>query len=233
MLFHGNKLYLSLSDSHSTWLVKNPRGNIILAGDFKNGGKISAPPTTRRRRRRPHHDMTMTMTPPPTVPPPSAPSATASSSSSPGRSSGGCCDNSGIDIRDALSILSNRARGGGDVDTAAYSDGTVVPPTELKEMGQTIDMIVEPNSNNDIIRNNKISGCGCTRSHTNTNDDSQAAHPPMDKDELERHELLKQERARRGEEIRMQLRSMVVADLIGMIFRAQEERVATYHLFEE
>jgi hypothetical protein len=139
---------------------------------------------------------------------------------------------SGIDIRDALSILSNRARGGADADTVAYSGGTVLPPPELKEMGQMIDMIINPKTNDDInINNSKVSGCGCIRS--NTNDDDQTPHSPVDEDELERHELLKKERARRGEEIRAQLRSMSVVDLLGMIFRAQEERVATYHVFEQ
>ncbi len=106
-----------------------------------------------------------------------------------------------------------------------------MPPPELKEMGQMIDMI-NSKTNDDInINNSKVSGCGCIGS--NTNDDYQTPHSPMDEDELERHELLKKERARRGEEIRTQLRSMPVVDLLGMIFRAQEERVATYHVFEQ
>ncbi len=140
---------------------------------------------------------------------------------------------SGIDIRDALTILSNRARGGADADTAAFTGGTVVPPRELEEMGQMIDMSIDPVKTNDAsnIDTGKISGCGCIRS--NTNDDDQTPHSPVDEDELERHELLKQERALRGEEIRTQLRSMTVVDLLGIFFRAQEERVATYHVFEQ
>lgn len=109
-------------------------------------------------------------------------------------------------------------------------------------MGQTIDMIIsDPTKmkNEGNINTSNISGCGCIRTHTTSNhhdvedDQTTTQHPPMDKDELERHELLKNERTRRGEEIRMQLRSMAVVDLLKMIFRAQEERVATYHLFEE
>ena len=58
-----------------------------------------------------------------------------------------------------------------------------------------------------------------------TNDD--------DEEEKEKHDAMKRERARRGEEIRTELRSMGASDLLGMIFRAQQERVATYKLFEE
>lgn len=44
---------------------------------------------------------------------------------------------------------------------------------------------------------------------------------------------MKQERARRGEEIRTKLQSMGVVDLLAMVFQAQQERVATYKVFEE
>ena len=193
--------------------------------------------------------MKMKMAPP--IPPSSAPSSTSTSTPSPSAhmniisNNSGDAGRSGIDIRDALSILSSRARGGGDADTAPFAvGGTIVPPRELKEMGQTIDMISsDPTTmkNEGNINTSNISGCGCIRTHTTSNhhdvedDQTQTTpqHPPMDKDELERHELLKNERTRRGEEIRMQLRSMAVVDLLKMIFRAQEERVATYHLFEE
>eukprot|EP00585_Thalassiosira_rotula_P010749 CAMPEP_0196136000 /NCGR_PEP_ID=MMETSP0910-20130528/4451_1 /TAXON_ID=49265 /ORGANISM="Thalassiosira rotula, Strain GSO102" /LENGTH=266 /DNA_ID=CAMNT_0041396209 /DNA_START=20 /DNA_END=820 /DNA_ORIENTATION=- len=108
----------------------------------------------------------------------------------------------GIDIRDALSILSTRAKDGGNDqqrDASSVSD-------EMKRMGQTID----------------ISG-----------DDVAASSPAVDEKEEERHEAMKRERERRAEEIRSQLKSMGVVDLLGMIFRAQHERVATYKLFEE
>lgn len=158
-----------------------------------------------------------------------APPSTTSTSSS--GQSGSYVAESGIDIRDALSILSHRARGGGDADTAAFSGGAAVPPRELKEMGQTIDMIIDPMNSNDecIVDKETMSGCGCVRSKTN--DDNH--RPPIDEDELKRHKLLKEERARRGEVIRTQLCSMTAVDLLNMVFRAQEERVATYHMFEQ
>ena len=47
-----------------------------------------------------------------------------------------------------------------------------------------------------------------------------------------KHHALKRERERRAEEIRTKLQSMCFADLLGTIFQAQEERVATYKMFE-
>eukprot|EP00580_Thalassiosira_gravida_P001507 CAMPEP_0201603652 /NCGR_PEP_ID=MMETSP0492-20130828/4036_1 /ASSEMBLY_ACC=CAM_ASM_000837 /TAXON_ID=420259 /ORGANISM="Thalassiosira gravida, Strain GMp14c1" /LENGTH=266 /DNA_ID=CAMNT_0048067479 /DNA_START=82 /DNA_END=882 /DNA_ORIENTATION=+ len=108
----------------------------------------------------------------------------------------------GIDIRDAISILSTRAKDGGNDqqrDVSSVSD-------DMKRMGQTLD----------------ISG-----------DDVAASSPAVDEKEEERHQAMKRERERRADEIRSQLKSMGVVDLLGMIFRAQHERVATYKLFEE
>ena len=54
-----------------------------------------------------------------------------------------------------------------------------------------------------------------------------------DEEEKAKHEAMKQARERRGEEIRTKLSTMSVMDLLGMIFGAQQERVASYKLFEE
>eukprot|EP00571_Detonula_confervacea_P017375 CAMPEP_0172298832 /NCGR_PEP_ID=MMETSP1058-20130122/1304_1 /TAXON_ID=83371 /ORGANISM="Detonula confervacea, Strain CCMP 353" /LENGTH=279 /DNA_ID=CAMNT_0013008125 /DNA_START=15 /DNA_END=854 /DNA_ORIENTATION=+ len=132
---------------------------------------------------------------------------------------------SGININDALSILSARAKSGGDAD---ITNGSSTVPDELKEMGQTIDIanqmeFAKPGGG-------AGAGCDCAR-----NKDNEASTDPvvLDEEEEKKHEAMKQERARRGEEIRTRLQSMGVVDLLGMIFRAQQERVATYKMFEK
>jgi len=128
----------------------------------------------------------------------------------------------GIDIRDALSILSARAKQGGDVDASTV-------PDELKEMGQTIDIAEQMEfSKPDAV------GCDCIGKNNDGADGNNAnGASPIDAEEEKKHEAMKRERARRGEEIQAKLQSMGVVDLLGMIFGAQQERVATYKSFDE
>ena len=126
----------------------------------------------------------------------------------------------GIDIRDALSILSDRSKKGGD---NALTESSV--PDELKEMGQTINVADQM----EFTKPNAV-GCDCVRDN---DDGGVSASSVVNEEEDKKHEAMKQERARRGEEIREKLQSMGAVDLLGMIFRAQQERVATYKVFEE
>eukprot|EP00579_Thalassiosira_antarctica_P009247 CAMPEP_0201879470 /NCGR_PEP_ID=MMETSP0902-20130614/10334_1 /ASSEMBLY_ACC=CAM_ASM_000551 /TAXON_ID=420261 /ORGANISM="Thalassiosira antarctica, Strain CCMP982" /LENGTH=273 /DNA_ID=CAMNT_0048407293 /DNA_START=24 /DNA_END=845 /DNA_ORIENTATION=- len=126
----------------------------------------------------------------------------------------------GIDIRDALSILSDRSKKGGDNDLTQSS-----VPDELKEMGQTIDVAGQM----EFTKPNAV-GCDCARDY---DDGGVSASSVVNEEEDKKHEAMKQERARRGEEIRAKLQLMGAVDLLGMIFRAQQERVATYKVFEE
>ncbi|KAL7476713.1 hypothetical protein ACHAWX_000084, partial [Stephanocyclus meneghinianus] len=49
----------------------------------------------------------------------------------------------------------------------------------------------------------------------------------------EQHEAMKQERLKRGKEIQSALQSLSVSELLGAIFAGQEERVATYKIFDQ
>jgi hypothetical protein len=49
----------------------------------------------------------------------------------------------------------------------------------------------------------------------------------------EQHEAMKQERLKRGKEIQSTLQSLSVSELLGAIFAAQGERVATYKIFDQ
>ena len=128
----------------------------------------------------------------------------------------------GIDVRDALSILAARTeRGGEDLASASV-------PAALKAMGQTIDIakqmeFAQPNA----------AGCDCAKNGSATNGADASGANALSEEEKQKHEAVKELRARRGAEIRAQLRTMGVGELLGMIFGAQQERVATYKAFEE
>ena len=134
-------------------------------------------------------------------------------------------NNNGIDIRDALSILSSRAKTGGDAE-AIKSNKSGGIPNELKEMGQTIDIVNEMEfTNPDAL------GRGCDCGAIN-NDGVDLSEKKVDEDEERKHAAMKLEREKRAQEIQTKLQCMNVTDLLGMIFTAQEERVATYKSFD-
>ena len=145
-------------------------------------------------------------------------------------------NNNGINIRDALSILSSRAKTGGDADIikSSNNDNDVVVPNELKKMGQTIDIANEMEFTKS---NDAIIGCNCAANNDNNNASSlSSSSSPYNDDveeEKEKHEAMKLEREQRSRDIQTKLQSMDVVDLLKMIFTAQEERVATYKLFDE
>ena len=83
-------------------------------------------------------------------------------------------------------------------------------------------------------------GCDCVRNATEngggeskSDGDFNGSAAVLNEEEARKHEAMKSERAKRSEEIKTQLQSLNVGELLGMIFRAQEERVATYKVFEE
>lgn len=130
----------------------------------------------------------------------------------------------GIDIRDALSILSSRAKAGGDSSEIKSSSDV---PSELKSMGQQIDIVKEM----EFAKPNAL-GCDCIRPDTNGDGDIPPA-TVLSEEEEKKHAVMKVEREKRTKEIQNKLSSMNVGDLLGMIFTAQGERVATYKLFDE
>lgn len=122
----------------------------------------------------------------------------------------------GINIQDALSILSARSKGGGE-NLASDSNSIT---EEMKEMGQTIDIVEQ------MEFTKPESSCKCSKNN---------ALEEM-KDDIkiddEKHEVMRQERTRRGEEIQSTLQSLNLSELLGTIFAAQEERVATYKVYD-
>ena len=128
----------------------------------------------------------------------------------------------GIDIRDALSILSSRAKAGGDSSEIKSSSDV---PSELRNMGQQIDIVNEM----EFAKPNAL-GCDCIRPDTNGDIPPVAV---LSEEEEKKHAAMKAEREKRTKEIQNKLQSMNTGDLLGMIFTAQGERVATYKLFDE
>lgn len=127
----------------------------------------------------------------------------------------------GIDIQEALSILSARAKTGEDISNSKSE------LDELKGRGQTIDITEELGFTNPA----NFMKCDCATG-AEDNDDSENK---LDGESVEdaKHEAMKQARIRRGEEIKSKVRSMSISDLLGMIFGAQQERVSTYKAYEE
>ncbi|KAL7447842.1 hypothetical protein ACHAWC_000146, partial [Mediolabrus comicus] len=128
----------------------------------------------------------------------------------------------GIDIQEALSILSARAKTGEDV-----SNSNSVPD-ELKGRGQTISITDELEFTNPA----NLMKCDCG---PRSGEQDGISENKLGEDAVEdgKHEAMKQERIRRAAEIKSKVRSMCVSDLLGMIFGAQQERVVTYKIYEE
>jgi len=125
--------------------------------------------------------------------------------------------NKGINIKDALSILSARSKGGGE--NLSFNSNDI--PRELTEMGQTIDIM-------DQLEFTKTDAFKCECSSENS-----LQLDVNDVKDNEQHEAMKQERLKRGKEIQSTLQSLSVSELLGTIFAAQEERVATYKIFDQ
>lgn len=125
----------------------------------------------------------------------------------------------GIDITEALSILSARSKTGGEFPNSKSV------PDELKRRGQTINITEELEFTNPA----NFATCDCaTAEELDVNSENEFTG-----EEDAKHEAMKQARIKRGEEINLKVRSMGISDLLGMIFGAQQERVATYKIYEE
>eukprot|EP00584_Thalassiosira_punctigera_P019321 CAMPEP_0172552404 /NCGR_PEP_ID=MMETSP1067-20121228/44776_1 /TAXON_ID=265564 ORGANISM="Thalassiosira punctigera, Strain Tpunct2005C2" /NCGR_SAMPLE_ID=MMETSP1067 /ASSEMBLY_ACC=CAM_ASM_000444 /LENGTH=231 /DNA_ID=CAMNT_0013340383 /DNA_START=55 /DNA_END=746 /DNA_ORIENTATION=- len=125
----------------------------------------------------------------------------------------------GIDIRDALSILSARAKDGGGGERHHHD----VVTDEMKRMGQTID-VAPPNDDG---------GGGGEEGGVPENESPPSVEEEKEEVERRRREVARSERERMREEMREELRSMGVSELLRTIFMAQQERVATYREYEE
>jgi hypothetical protein len=124
----------------------------------------------------------------------------------------------GIDIKDALSILSARSAGGGENLTSNSKSIT----DEMKEMGQTIDITDQMEfAKPDAFK------CECVKANSLQEVEEEG------KVDDGKHEAMRQERMRRGEEIKSTLQSLNVSELVNTIFGAQAERVATYKVYDQ
>ena len=88
-------------------------------------------------------------------------------------------------------------------------------------MGQTIDIT-------DQMEFAKPDAFKCECANPNALQDME-----NDKADDEKHDAMRQERARRGEEIQSTLQTLNVSELLGALFAAQEERVTTYKVYDQ
>ena len=129
----------------------------------------------------------------------------------------------GIHIEDAFSILLARSKHGGEKIQFPLRSNEI--PHELRGMGQTIDIANQL----EIMKQQGCLKCDCT----NGDGDFSADMSDRNLEEDEKYEAVKEERLKRGVEIQSRVQSMDVSDLLGALFGAQQERVATYKMFEK
>ena len=125
----------------------------------------------------------------------------------------------GIDIAEALSILSARSKTGGEFPSSKSV------PDELKRRGQTINITEDVEFTNPA----NFATCDCAAA---VEEDGNSENEFTGEEDA-KHEAMKQARIKRGEEIKLKVLSMGTSDLLGMIFGAQQERVSTYKMYEE
>jgi hypothetical protein len=132
----------------------------------------------------------------------------------------------GIDIQQALSILSERSNAETSAD-AHNSDSTsggcgcchgAPTPEHAKTMGQTIDLLAENNSTKMMV----------------VEEEDQEATSSLSKEEQEQEEQrLQEERSKeRLAQIQKELNGMSDKELLQAILKAQQDRVATYREYE-
>jgi hypothetical protein len=122
----------------------------------------------------------------------------------------------GIDIRQALEILSSRSAHSHDDhhDQNNDIDGSCHEhvPDEAKAMGQTIDLMTSAGGREEEL-----------------NEDASGAAAPGHEQDMEEK---KKARRKREVAIKEKLQSMNVTDLLGAVMEAQSERVATYREYD-
>ena len=144
----------------------------------------------------------------------------------------------GINIQQALTILSARSRNrdhlnDDDVDDNGNRDPTLITdshsandghscchgmtvPEHVKTMGQTIDLFaMEP-------------------SPYDNDDDDDKKEPSIERKQKQQQQQqqLEEERAKRRQKLQAELESMTIIELLQAVFRAQQDRVATYKEYE-
>ena len=138
----------------------------------------------------------------------------------------------GIDIRDAVSILSSRAETGGD---RALLEGTETVTDDHRSMGQTIELHAEGGDGK-----RGAGGCGCSRAaeikmvNSGASSNELLSPPPnlVEETEEERRKAIEKQRERRLAEIRRRFDEMDVRNLLRSLFEVQRERTAAYREFD-
>jgi hypothetical protein len=129
----------------------------------------------------------------------------------------GTSSQQGIDIRDALEILSARSS---EEHSHGHSENGEPgchhhAPKDSKTMGQTLDM-------NEVEKQPESMMEESNDDNDNSDQDVQAQQQQLD-----------EERAKRRIEIEAQLQTMTLKELLHAVMDAQEKRVATYRDYEK
>ena len=140
--------------------------------------------------------------------------------------------NNGIDIQEALSILSVRAQQGGNSE-AFQNGGSSVNP-QLKSMGQTIDFMSSPPSSSSSQQQQQQHG---QNGNGNINETMESRLMTQERIETSKQSNLNHNNnnpnSKTQEQLRQKLQNQSPSELLQAIFQLQQERVKTYQTFDE
>ena len=128
----------------------------------------------------------------------------------------------GIDIRDALSILSLRAKAGGEKELKGRVN------LDKRGMGQTIDLFQSDAKSWTNLSNS--GGCPCAATIPKEMEETPKLNES--KEEEEKRIKMQEERVEREQRIKNELKNLSVKDLLNAILGVQKERVVAYKEFD-
>ena len=139
----------------------------------------------------------------------------------------------GIDIKEAMSILSSRANDGGDVELRDEHQRDVPAKVvqERKDMGQTIDLDASGIQWTKMGQGQQGQGqgqCPCPPPA----EDAVSAAAEADPDAQEKRKALEEQGKKNEAELRAKLDDMSVSELLKAAMSAQSERTLTYKTYD-
>ena len=137
----------------------------------------------------------------------------------------------GIDIKEAMSILSSRANDCGDVELRDEHQRDVPAKVvqERKDMGQTIDLDASDLQWTKMGQGQQGQGqCPCPPPA----EDAVSAAAEADPDAQEKRKALEEQRKKNEAELRAKLDNMSVSELLKAAMSAQSERTLTYKTYD-
>ena len=144
-------------------------------------------------------------------------------------------DRSGIDIKEAMSILSSRANDGGDVELRDEHQRDVPARVaqERRAMGQAIDLDASDLQWTRMGQGGGQQGPNCPCPPPTAAEDAAFAAAAADPDAQEERRALEEQRKKKKAEIRARLDGLPVPELLKAAMSAQSERTLAYKTYDQ